>query len=86
MFSLSFPKLVSLSLFSNILYLNLSGPINIPIECTSKKAVVSVEESVIDFKKVPITFEEFLKIKFIGYLWRIIQEIHQIYQHWSFGN
>ena len=44
----------------------LIGPINVPIECTCKKAIVKVHEQVIDFKKV--IFGESLKreIKFIN--------------------
>lgn len=47
-----------------------TGQINIPLECTCKKALISVEEDLIDFGNV-ISGEEktkFLKIKNTGAL------------------
>lgn len=71
-----------LFLFSQkqVLYFNKSssyiiGPINVPIECTSKKAIVTVEEPIIDFKKVYQSLKSLLLIK-IGYLWWIFKETY----------
>jgi len=49
MFYLFFPKPVLISIKT---WNHLVGPINVPIECTSKKAIVTVEETLVDFKKV----------------------------------